>query len=218
MLVQSLRHSLHEDIMQHLWLIHIIEVVLQDKEGSFAVDVLQEVVHHIYLIIYAIGIEHRTMIWHVFHVILDDAIRQRLAQIVDIAFCIICILAVQQDIPLEYVIVSRSLCLGTCREMGIERKHLDISWLQEKLYCTIVKARNHGSLRKFRSSALEMETAILDNSRIQEHLLTIDNMLEIHLLDSLRLITHRVTSHLTIDGEMSGALRHQWQNAHDAEC
>ncbi|CDD21135.1 unknown [Prevotella sp. CAG:732] len=102
--------------------------------------------------------------------------------------------------------------------MGIERKHLDISWLQEKLYCTIVKARNHGSLRKFRSSALEMETAILDNSRIQEHLLTIDDMLEIHLLDSLRLITHRVTSHLTIDGEMSGALRHQWQNAHDAEC
>ena len=218
MAVQALGQCSHKHIVQILRLEHIVEVVLQDEETCLAVDVLEVIIHHISLVIHAVGIEYGSVIRHILAVVIGDAVRQRGAKLLDIHLSIVGILAVQHGITYKDVVVLGSVSLGTNGEIAVERLELDVAGFKKQLCRTIVEACDNCSLNVLRSRSFEVEAAVLHHSRVHHNFLTVNDMLQIHFLYRLRSITQRVACQLTVDGEAACCLCHTWHNTHANQC
>ena len=133
MLVQTLGNGRHEHVVQILRLEHIVEVVLQDEETRLAVNMLQEIVHHVGLIVDTVGIEYSTVIRHVFAVVLGDAVGQRSTQLLDVHLSVVGILVVQHCIAGKDVVVLGAVSLGSHGEVAVKGLELDVARFQKQL-------------------------------------------------------------------------------------
>ena len=218
MAVQALGQCSHKHIVQILGLKHIVEVVLQDEETCLAVNVLEVIIHHISLVIHAVGVEYGAVIRHILAVVVGDAVGQRSTQLLYVHLSVVGILVVQHGITGEDIVVLGSVSLGTNGEIAVERLELDVAGFKKQLCRTIVEACDNCSLNVLRSSSFEVEAAVLHYSRVHHELLTVDDMLQINFLYRLRCIAQRVASEFTVDGEAACCLCESRHNAHACQC
>ncbi len=213
MLAHAPWQSRHEHVVQALRLEHIVKVILQDKQGSLAVDVLQEIIHHVSLVVHTIGIEQRTVVRQVFAVVADDAVGQRRSQPLYAPLGVFRVLGVEHGITGEDIVVLGAISLCRDREMPIKRPELYVARLKEKLRRSIVEACYHGRLDIFGRGALKVETAITDNSGIGQYLLAIDHALQVNFLYGLWRVAQTVAGQFAIDDIAARGLCHASRRA-----